>query len=272
MPDRPSPSAPASSVRPLIGITTDMSEVGGTGGRLRLDCSAAYADAVTAAGGTPVLLSPDPALIDHYLALCHGFLFTGGDDPRTEEYAPHHDATHPAARVMHPRRQAFETALLRRLDGDRPEVPVLGICLGMQMMALCAGGRLNQHLPDAFPTASRHRRPPEENAGRAAHAITIDAMAAASAGFPWLAAQPSADVDSHHHQAVADAGTLTTIAYSDDGLIEAVAARPSSQPARPFYLGVQWHPERTATEELGSRLFRHLIAAARGASSTRNTR
>jgi putative glutamine amidotransferase len=253
MQDRPpSPTHPS----PLIGITVDMTEV--AGGQFRLDCSAAYADAITAAGGTPILLSPDPALIDRYLTLCDGFVLTGGDDPRTEEFAPHHDPTHAAAKPMHPRRQAFEAALLKALLHHRPQTPVLGICLGMQMMALHAGGRLNQHLPDSLPTADQHRR--EGPAGnRAAHPIHIDPAAAATAGIPWLGAAAAVGdlVDSHHHQAVADPGSLAVVGHSGDGLIEAVAA-----PGRPFYLGIQWHPERTRSEHFGAELFRHLIAAA----------
>jgi putative glutamine amidotransferase len=264
-PPGPPPALPATSLSqsPLIGITVDVAEV--AGGRFRLDCSAAYADAITAAGGIPILLTPDPALVDGYLALCDGFVLTGGDDPRTEEFAPHHDATHPAAKPIHARRQAFETALLQALQNHRPQTPVLGICLGMQMMALHAGGRLNQHLPDSFPTADRHRRE-GPSGSRASHTIRIDPAAAARAGHHWLgghAGSADATVDSHHHQAVAVGGSLAVVGHSDDGLIEAIAA-----PGRRFYLGVQWHPERTRAEALGAELFRRLIAAARATVAT----
>jgi putative glutamine amidotransferase len=113
----------------------------------------------------------------------------------------------------------------------------------MQMMSLVAGGVLDQHLPETLPTAAQHK---------GTHRI----VPVAGASKPFAIAPGSAL--SHHHQAVKDAGTLTILARSDDGVIEAVA-----DPTRPFYLGVQWHPERTGDGALGQDLFTALIAAAR---------
>lgn len=260
--------------RPFIGITVDISEVGGGAGdskasprasdppRLRLDCGAAYADAVTRAGGLPVLLVPDVVHAGACAGLCDGFVLTGGGDPRMEPFG---EVTHAAAEPMHERRQAFEVALLRALERDWPHKPVLGICLGMQMMALLAGGRLNQHLPDTLPTAARHRNAAAVGAmtvagARACHAILVDRVAAAAARVEWLAGHAeNSMVDSHHHQAMESAGALSVVARSDDGVIEAVAAS-----TRPFYLGVQWHPERTTCEVLGAQLFQRLVQSARG--------
>lgn len=245
--------------RPLIGITMDLAEV--SGGRFRAECSAAYSDAVAAAGGLPVLLSPDTQLALSYARLCDGFVFTGGDDPKMEQFG---EATHPAAKPIHPRRQAFETALLQALERDFPAKPVLGVCLGMQMMALLAGGQLDQHLPETYDLASRHQR--QGPAGdRASHPILIDRHAASAAGMSWLgdSANPG-PVDSHHHQAVSDSGALVVVGRSDDGLIEAIAAPGGRRPSRPFFLGVQWHPERTRTEAFGAELFRRIVLAAAG--------
>src|SRR5690242_4757214 len=117
---------------PIIGITTDVTDPGG-GKPLRLDCSLAYARCVTAAGAVPVLLPPILESIHEHLRLFDGFVFTGGDDPRTEAFgAP----THPAAKPVHPDRQKYELALLEMLRSRRPGAPVLGVCLGMQMMTL----------------------------------------------------------------------------------------------------------------------------------------
>jgi putative glutamine amidotransferase len=137
---------------------------------------------------------------------------------------------------MDPRRQAFEVALLEALDAEG-EVPVLGICLGMQLMGLHKGGRLDQHLPESLPTAESH-------SPRRSHAVSGE-----------LGCGP---VHSHHRQALVDPGALRVIARAEDGLIEAVRDE-----ARPFYVGVQWHPERTEDEALGPGLFRSLVAAAR---------
>jgi len=113
---------------------------------------------------------------------------------------------------------------------------VLGVCLGMQLMALHAGGALDQHLPDSLPTAADHW-------GRKNHQV------AGELG--------SALVQSHHRQAITNAGSLRVAARAHDGVIEAVRDED-----RRFYLGVQWHPERTADDGLGSGLIFNLIEAA----------
>ncbi|MBS0189284.1 MAG: gamma-glutamyl-gamma-aminobutyrate hydrolase family protein [Planctomycetes bacterium] len=220
---------------PIIGITPDVAEVNG---RVRIDVGLAYSQAVERAGGLPVVLAPQVALIPAYLSLCNGFVFTGGDDPRTEPFGV---PTHREAKPLHPQRQEFETALLRAID-SAPHRPVLGICLGMQMMSLCAGGKLNQHLPDTLPTHRLHWG--EE------HPV----VALPNAGPLALAGK----VQSKHRQAVEDPGRLAPIARSEDGVLEAVR-----DIARPFYLGVQWHPERTRDESVGQRLFDELVSAAR---------
>jgi putative glutamine amidotransferase len=160
-------------------------------------------------------------------------VLSGGDDPATERWG---QPTHPRAKPMDPRRQAFEVALLEALDAEG-EVPVLGICLGMQLMGLHRGGRLDQFLPESLPTAEGHAP------GRR-HAVS--------------GALGCGPVHSHHRQALADPGALSVVARAEDGLIEAVRDE-----ARPFYVGVQWHPERTEDEALGPGLFRSLVDAAR---------
>ena len=72
-------------------------------------------------------------------------------------------------------------------------------------------------------------------------------------------------VASHHHQAVSDAGRLTVLARDGDGTVEAVA-----DPSRPYYVGVQWHPERTAEARLGQAVFDEFIAKCRSGSRVRS--
>ncbi len=224
---------------PLIGITANVDERSITVRR-------GYADAVVAAGGVPVVLvPPDPALGDprsdavDLVARLDGFVFTGGADPRTEAYgAP----THSMASPVHPHRQAFEEALLRALDA-RQDVPVLGVCLGMQMMTLHAGGAIHQHLPEVVQTAPDHL----EDRMHKVKVVAPDTLITAG------------EVNSNHHQGVKDAGKLTVVGVANDGVIEAVR-----DGVRAFYVGVQWHPERMGEGPLGWDLFRALVAAAKG--------
>jgi putative glutamine amidotransferase len=229
---------------PLIGITMDVSEP--SPGRPRVECSLAYSAAVARAGGCPVHLAPNTGLVAGQIGEMDGFILTGGDDPRMEPFG---EPTHPRAKPMHPLRQEYETRLIRELLA-RPEVPVLGICLGMQMLALLDGGKLDQHLPDHLPSAGDHRD------GRV-HGIRPE-------GATWLTA---GGVASFHRQAVSDPGSMRIVARGEDGVIEAIE-RPDAQ----FCLGVQWHPERTEDFGLGDGLFVRFIQAAREWRSTRAAR
>jgi putative glutamine amidotransferase len=223
-------------VRPIIALLPDRAADAD-----RVHCAAAYLDAVADAGGIPVVLPHRVDFIDDLIARCDGVVLIGGDDPNTEPFG---EAVHPAATVTHPARQQYELTLLGALD--RTRVPVLGICLGMQMMALHHGGRLHQHLPDDCgpAVAARHLDGPHE-------------IRCSVADHPWLPRH--AVVHSHHHQAVADPGAMRICARSEDDLIEAIDL--PDQAGR-FYLGVQWHPERTEERAVGAMLFEQLIACA----------
>ncbi|MFG0259835.1 MAG: gamma-glutamyl-gamma-aminobutyrate hydrolase family protein, partial [Phycisphaerales bacterium JB041] len=124
--------------RPLVGITADLTE---HANGLRVFTYQNYAAAIAAAGGTPVLLPPIAESAPDLVGWLDAFVLTGGDDPRTEPFG---EPTDPRVTPVHPERQRFETALLEALDARAPDTPVLGVCLGMQMQALVAGGRLDQ--------------------------------------------------------------------------------------------------------------------------------
>lgn len=217
---------------PLIGITCDIRDD-------RYSAAPQCASAVAEAGGLPVLL---PCLADcapSYVDRCDGIILPGGDDPIMETWGiPTHDQAKPIA----PERQAFELALLAALDAQL-ERPVLGICLGMQLMGLHRGGSLDQHLPSTLATADQHW-------GKREHPI------AGSLG--------QGTVHSHHRQAITVPGELTVVATAPDGVIEAIR-----DDQRPFYLGVQWHPERTKDERFGSGLIRQFVDAAKVAIASR---
>jgi putative glutamine amidotransferase len=211
-------------MRPLIGIT---SYVEPASWGVWQDVPAAllpysYVRAVEAAGGRAVVLPPDPAGADAIRAV-DGLVLAGGADIGPERYgAPADPRTH-----TRPDRDAGELPLLRAaLAAD---LPVLGVCRGMQLMAVEYGGRLHQHLPDVVGH-DKHRPGGGvygSHGARFAPGSRIDEIMGGDS-----------EVNSYHHQGVADAGGLTVTGWADDGVIEAV-----EDPARRFVVGVQWHPE-----------------------------
>ena len=210
--------------QPLIGITPDIVD-----GAVSL--SSNYVNAVQEAGGIPLVLPPRPELASSFVHICDAVILSGGDDVIMEDWG---QKTHEEATPVSRQRQDFDRSMLEALE-DSPDLPVLAICLGMQLMGLEHGARFEQHLPDSLETAEEHRHD-------AIHSIEgIDLQG---------------HVTSHHHQALLDGGRLEVIARSHDGVVEGIC-----DPARRFYMGVQWHPERTEEDALGSELFRRLVQA-----------
>lgn len=216
--------------RPLIGLSADFVD---NYARLRRT----YLDMVEAAGGIPVILPPKAALREEMLDRVDGIIMTGGDDIDVSKFGI---ALHPKAECMPAERQEAEFALLKALDA-RPDKPVLGICLGMQLMGFHRGATLIQHLPDVIADGERHRND-------AIHAVDAERGSLLRAGL----------VRSWHHQAITDVKGFDIIARSDDGVVEGIV-----DPKRRFYLGVQWHPERTEAEETGLGVVRSLVDHAR---------
>lgn len=184
------------------------------------------------AGGLAVLLPPDPALADEpaqALELIDGLLLVGGPDLDPALYGA---AAHPEAEAAQPARDAFELSLL---DGARERgIPVLGICRGMQVINVAAGGSLHQHLPEV-PGTSEHRRALgsfEDND----HHVELDPASRAHDA----AAESPHRVISHHHQAVdrLGEGLVASGRSPQEGLTEAVESLDGA-----WVLGVQWHPE-----------------------------
>lgn len=217
----------------VIGITTDIDT-----DNTRYISACTYSKSIRDAGGIPIILPAVPEMVNEYLDICDGIVLTGGDDPNMEPFSI---PTHKNARRINKVRQVFETELLKCVGAK----PVLGICLGMQMMSLIAGGELNQQLADNWDTHGDHW-------GYKEHEVKSEILG-------------SGTVHSHHRQGISNAGSLEIIATAHDGLIEGVRDQN-----RPFYVGIQWHPERCKHKLLGNGVFERLIQACVESTSGKN--
>ncbi len=207
-----------------------------------------YLESLRQAGAEPRLLRRS-ALGPRFWDEVRGILLTGGMDvdPRLYGEQPHH--TYEPATV----RDGFEIELVAR--AIERDVPLLGICRGVQVMNVACGGTLIQHIPEAVPQAIEHTV--KTPAWAVAHEIAVapDSLLARALGVDGSRVA----VNSRHHQAVKHvAPGLTAVATAPDGVIEAIE-RPDAR----FCLGVQWHPENFwRTGEFG-RLFRAFVESCK---------
>jgi putative glutamine amidotransferase len=202
-----------------------------------------YALAVQRADGVPMLLPPDDTVAEapyEVLELLGALVIPGGSDidPATYGARPH-----PQTHGARPERDRFELALAHR--ALEREMPVLGICRGMELLNVALGGTLEQHI-DRLDV---HRHTPGAFCD---HEVRLEpgSLAARAVGAD------RSTVRSHHHQALAELGEgLVATGWSEpDGLVEAVEL-----PDHSFALGVLWHPE----EDESSRVLGSLVQAAR---------
>ena len=238
-----------SESRPVIGICTALTRArSGVWERDAALLAFSYIEAIQRAGGLAVMIPPDGHFDnnpDEILDLLDGLILAGGNDIDPACYGAE---AHPETLHTVPERDAAELALARRAVAR--DMPVLGICRGMQVINVAFGGTLSQHLPEQLGH-EEHRRTPGSFEG-ADHDVRLipGSLAACAAG------EELHTTKSHHHQGVEVLGTgLEVTGHSVlDDLPEAIEA-----PDGRFVLGVQWHPE--ADER--SRIVGALVAAAR---------
>jgi putative glutamine amidotransferase len=212
-----------------------------------------YIDAVQRAGGLAVMLPPDPESQrdpDDVLDVVDGLILAGGADVDPANYG--HDA-HRETRHTVPERDAFEIALARRaLERD---LPLLGVCRGMQLMNVATGGTLLQHLPESHGHHEHRRRAGTFDGADHDVRLAEGSLAARAAG------ETIHGTKSHHHQGIDDLGDglhVTGWATLDD-LPEAVEV-----PENRFALGVQWHPEADDRSRLVAALVAEAAAVRNG--------
>jgi gamma-glutamyl-gamma-aminobutyrate hydrolase PuuD len=229
-------------MRPLVGITTYVEPA--RWGYWDLEAAlipSDYVNAVQVAGGRPLLVPPVEDGVEETLEALDGIVFTGGSDIDPGEYGAE---THPETFGVRPERDRAELALLTAaLERD---MPVLGICRGIQVLNVARGGDLDQHLPDVVGHERHKHNPP---------GIFADHDVAIEPGTKLASLLGGAHgVKSHHHQGLRQLGEgLVEAARADDGTVEAI-----EDPNRRFALGVLWHPE--AGDNL--RLFEALVQEA----------
>ena len=237
-----------SARRPVIGITSYVEPA--TRGDW-VDVPSAilplrYVTMVEQSGGVVVLVPPradaDDALAAEVLDRLDGLVIAGGAAIDPQRYAAER---HPEVQESRADRDASELALAR-VAGQR-SVPLLGICRGMQVMAVAAGGVLEQHVPDRVGHV-------DHSPGLAvygAHAIqTVPGTRLAEL------LGPESTVPTYHHQSVQTHPGFVPAAWAPDGTLEAM-----EDPEADFRVGVQWHPEMGDDP----RLFDALVQAARRA-------
>jgi putative glutamine amidotransferase len=188
----------------------------------------AYSEAAVAVGLLPLMIATlHPDVADAALDGIDGLMLTGGGDIDPDHFA---SAPEPGLGEVDPDRDAFELALYR--SARARGLPVLGICRGIQLVAVAEGGDLIQHLAPR-PGALQHEQASRD--GDPIHEIRIEAGSHLADAF----GRQTVRVNSYHHQAVGRVpDALRTVATTSDGVIEALEERTG-----PFLLAVQWHPE-----------------------------
>ena len=205
-----------------------------------------YVEAVQRAGGTAVMLPPDPDVDpDQLLDVIDGLILAGGRDIDPESYGAER---HPLTDESRSERDEFEIRLARR--AMERDIPLLGICRGMQLMNVARGGTLLQDLTEHVGHED-HRRSVGTFDGNDHPVRLADGSLAARA-----TGESRHDTLSHHHQGIDRVGDGLQITgwADDDELPEAL-----EDPGLLFALGVQWHPEA----DPDSQVVAALVEAAR---------
>ena len=233
--------------RPRIGITMRIEL---TTDRFYL--ARHYSEAVEAAGGAPVHISliPNADYIDSVVEGLDGILLPGSDsdvDPLRYGQQPH-----PQLGSVHTIKD--ETDLLVIDAAERRQLPIFGICFGMQVLNVSRGGTLIQDIRSQVPDAIKHEQGMPRT--RPSHRVRV----LENSKLAKIAATLDAVVNSHHHQAIESAGAnLVATAWSTDGIVEAMEDPRTDR----FVMAVQWHPELGwENDPLSQRLFKSFVNQA----------
>ncbi len=241
-----------SRTRPIIGIAATTAPIRFQ--KYNVDaafCPTTYIDAVAAAGGIPVLVppmgaEPDPQVLAAVLDRLDGYVVAGGDDVDPSLFG---GLRKPATTDFQLRRDLAEAAAVRM--AIERDLPLLGVCRGMQMLNVATGGTLVDDIVPGSPHVP-HQTP---EGGFTTHVV----VSAEKSLARRVIGNETAEVPTLHHQAVDVLGSgLHASAWAEDGVVEAIEAY-----GRTFVLGVQWHPERDSSSPV-FRAFVDAVIAAKG--------
>lgn len=236
--------------RPRIGVAGVTRE---WDGQTRVGVNANYVRAVLASGGLPIILVPELSR-DETVELfgeCDGLLLTGGEDVDPSHYG---ESPHAKLGTVDSRRDTNELALVA--EARARDLPILGICRGIQLCNVAFGGTLIQDIPSQRPSDINHDSPSQRDVRCHPLSITEDSRLA------QILETTSLDANSFHHQAVDKVGAgLVAVALSPDGIVEGIESADPHE----WIVAVQWHPEELAlnAEAADMKLFASLVAAAR---------
>ena len=213
---------------PLIGLTADHEPRSKGESEAEYVLRSNYCSAIAQAGGMPVLLPYETQDVTALMARLDGIVVTGGMFDIPPEY---YGEPGTPGLTLKAHRTAFERALMT--EALQRDLPVLGICNGMQLLAVCCGGTLVADILRDVPGGIEHL--PQDPPVEVAHQIELLSPSL----FDQITDRRNAWVNSLHHQAVRECDSYRVAARSvDDGVIEAIEV-----PGKRFAFGVQWHPE-----------------------------
>lgn len=227
---------------PIIGITTSGQMLTGN-----FSVSSCYVEAVRLAGGVPLLIPAGELNLSALLESLDGLIFSGGGDI---DPAIYQGVSHPTIYNLDRERDRSEISLAQLALSTN--IPILGICRGLEVLVVATGGSLHPHLPDEFGEAVAHR-------ADQMHSIEHSVQIVPESRLAQIIGATKIAVFSWHHQAACIVPMEWCVtAQADDGVIEALEHQDHR-----WAIALQWHPELSINDPLQQRIFQAFITAAR---------